>query len=69
MQKWEYILVAIYEGRVVHVNDIPLPDFWGGYRVVPDHIEFWQGRESRLHDRFDYRLHADGSWRLERLAP
>lgn len=47
------------------------PPFWGGYRVVPDRVEFWQGRPSRLHDRIVYRPDADrtGSWRRERLAP
>jgi pyridoxamine 5'-phosphate oxidase len=49
-------------------GDIPLPHFWGGYRVVPESIEFWQGRDSRLHDRFRYSRDADG-WRVERLAP
>ena len=49
-------------------NEIPLPDFWGGYRVIPQSIEFWQGRESRLHDRFEYRLEED-SWKIQRLAP
>jgi len=49
-------------------GDVPLPDFWGGYRVVPDSIEFWQGRDSRLHDRFRY-TQDNGSWRIERLAP
>ncbi|WP_296898360.1 pyridoxamine 5'-phosphate oxidase [Thiohalocapsa sp.] len=49
-------------------GEIPLPHFWGGYRVAPESIEFWQGRESRLHDRFRY-TRADGSWRVERLAP
>jgi pyridoxamine 5'-phosphate oxidase len=49
-------------------GEIPLPHFWGGYRVAPESIEFWQGRESRLHDRFRYKR-ADGSWRVERLAP
>jgi pyridoxamine 5'-phosphate oxidase len=48
---------------------IPLPDFWGGYRVEPVSIEFWQGRESRLHDRFVYTRQADGSWTIERLMP
>lgn len=49
---------------------VPLPDFWGGYRVVPRSIEFWQGRENRLHDRFVYRReHADAPWSIERLAP
>ena len=50
-------------------GEIPLPDFWGGYRVVPDMIEFWQGRESRLHDRFRYVRQDDGGWAVERLAP
>lgn len=50
-------------------REIPLPDFWGGYRVVPHEIEFWQGRESRLHDRFVYRLQEGGEWKIERLAP
>ena len=47
---------------------VPLPDFWGGYRLEPDAVEFWQGREGRLHDRFRYRRHDDG-WRVERLSP
>jgi pyridoxamine 5'-phosphate oxidase len=47
---------------------IPLPDFWGGYRVVPRVIEFWQGRESRLHDRFEYKW-IEGAWVIERLQP
>ncbi len=60
-------LEAEYEGR-----EVPRPPFWGGYRVVPKEIEFWQGRENRLHDRLLYR-HQDGgdagSWRIERLQP
>lgn len=47
---------------------IPLPDFWGGYRVVPDSFEFWQGGEDRLHDRFLY-TRAGQDWNIERLAP
>jgi pyridoxamine 5'-phosphate oxidase len=50
-------------------GEVPLPDFWGGFRVVPHEIEFWQGGANRLHDRFVYRLQADGSWTIERLAP
>jgi pyridoxamine 5'-phosphate oxidase len=50
-------------------KEIPLPSFWGGYRVVPDQVEFWQGRANRLHDRFEYTKQEDGSWTIERLAP
>ena len=49
-------------------GEIPLPDFWGGYRVIPKSIEFWQGRENRLHDRFIYELKAD-KWIISRLSP
>lgn len=49
-------------------DDIPLPDFWGGYRVAPRSIEFWQGGPARLHDRLRYRRDGD-SWLIERLAP
>lgn len=48
--------------------DVPLPPFWGGYRIVPDTIEFWQSRENRLHDRLRYRS-SGTEWVLERLAP
>ena len=49
-------------------GEIPLPSFWGGYRVVPDSIEFWQGRENRLHDRFMY-TNTQSGWNIGRLAP
>ena len=49
-------------------GDVPLPDFWGGYRVIPESIEFWQGRESRLHDRFIYQRSENG-WSISRLSP
>lgn len=49
-------------------GEIPLPDFWGGFRVVPSEVEFWQGRENRLHDRFRYTL-RDDDWLIERLSP
>jgi len=50
-------------------GEIPVPDFWGGYRVLPEKMEFWQGGEHRLHDRFLYRRQADGSWCIEQLQP
>lgn len=50
-------------------GDIPLPPFWGGFRVVPAAIEFWQSRPSRLHDRLRYAREPDGNWRIERLSP
>jgi len=50
-------------------GEIPLPDFWGGYRVIPNSFEFWQARDNRLHDRFMYSKQQQGIWQLERLAP
>ena len=50
-------------------NSIPRPPHWGGYRVMPLKIEFWQGRGNRLHDRIQYTKTAEGSWKAERLAP
>lgn len=48
---------------------VPLPDNWGGYRIIPETFEFWQGRSNRLHDRFLYRLDEKGAWTPARLAP
>jgi pyridoxamine 5'-phosphate oxidase len=53
-----------YEG-----TDVPTPPHWGGYRVKPETIEFWQGRASRLHDRLRYRRDTSGAWVIERIAP
>jgi pyridoxamine 5'-phosphate oxidase len=50
-------------------NNVPRPPHWGGYRVIPEVIEFWQGQENRLHDRLRYTLQSDGSWIIDRLAP
>ena len=49
--------------------EVPLPPTWGGYRLVPSSLEFWQGRPSRLHDRLRYARAADGTWTIERLSP
>ena len=49
-------------------NEVPMPPFWAGYRLLPQTIEFWQGRRSRMHDRFRYLRGPDG-WRIDRLAP
>ena len=56
------LATAVPDGKV------PLPDFWGGYRLAHEVVEFWQGRPNRLHDRLRYRR-AGGAWRIERLAP
>lgn len=50
-------------------GEVPVPSFWGGFRIVPRTIEFWQGRPSRMHDRFLYSRPATGGWIIERLAP
>jgi pyridoxamine 5'-phosphate oxidase len=50
-------------------EDVPRPEYWGGYRLVPEAIEFWQGRPNRLHDREHFLRADDGSWRSERLSP
>ena len=63
MQKFAEMKKKFGEGK------IPLPTFWGGYRVVPSEIEFWQGRENRLHDRFIYKMTGNSTWSIERLAP
>ena len=61
--EWERLKQKFREGK------IPLPSFWGGYRVTPEMIEFWQGGPDRLHDRFQYVRQMDGSWTIDRLAP
>lgn len=59
------------EERFKGVDDVPVPDFWGGLRIVPVRVEFWQGRENRLHDRFVYEREddKDDEWTLNRLSP
>lgn len=67
LQRW----VDEAEERFKGTEDIPVPEFWGGLRIVPERVEFWQGRENRLHDRFVYEKMEgqDDKWTLERLSP
>ena len=57
------------EARWQGEDDVPRPDYWGGFLLRPETIEFWQGQRARLHDRFRYTREPGGSWRIERLAP
>ena len=65
----------VLDARMAEVSErflnkpVPLPPQWGGYRLKPDMMEFWQGRPNRLHDRFRYTWQPDGSWQIDRLAP
>lgn len=63
LQKFEEIKSKFQHG------EIPLPSFWGGYRVIPHTIEFWQGGPGRIHDRFLFTHQSDDSWQIDRLAP
>jgi len=65
------VLVSMFDSmkKKYDNKDVPLPPFWGGYRVKPQTFEFWQARESRLHDRFIYHKNEAGEWGNERLAP
>ncbi|MFD5576320.1 pyridoxamine 5'-phosphate oxidase [Streptomyces pseudogriseolus] len=60
---------AALAARYPEHERVPVPPHWGGFRVVPETVEFWQGRENRLHDRLRYVTEAGGEWRVERLAP
>lgn len=60
---------AVHEKRWPEGTEVPVPDFWGGYRVAIETAEFWQGRHNRLHDRLRYRRGWDGGWTVERLWP
>ena len=61
--KWDEMKRKFAEGK------IPIPSFWGGYRVVPESFEFWQGGANRIHDRFLYQKDSNQDWQIERLAP
>jgi pyridoxamine 5'-phosphate oxidase len=66
----QLLMEKFSEAKAKFVNgEVPLPSFWGGYRVVPHKIEFWQGGEHRLHDRFVYTKTSEGQWQTERLMP
>lgn len=59
-----------FELKKKYANDtVPTPEYWGGYRVNPHRIEFWQGRRSRMHDRIEYRKKQSGKWKIQRLYP
>jgi pyridoxamine 5'-phosphate oxidase len=65
----EHLLERMTEFETQYKDrEIPRPDHWGGFRVIPTEFEFWQGRPSRLHDRLRYRL-QNGEWGVDRLAP
>ncbi|UKJ06255.1 pyridoxamine 5'-phosphate oxidase [Solitalea lacus] len=61
--------LAELENQYANQEVLPKPEYWGGYLLKPSSIEFWQGRPSRLHDRIQYILEADGNWKIQRLAP
>lgn len=65
LEGWVKEVEARFDGQ----ETIPVPEFWGGLRVVPDRMEFWQGRDSRLHDRFVYEKTETGEWVIDRLSP
>jgi len=60
---------ATLAARYPEGEQVPVPPHWGGFRIAPDTVEFWQGRENRLHDRLRYTSRPDGTWRVDRLSP
>ena len=65
----EFLLQRIEQIQAQFSQAVPRPEHWGGYVLAPHYFEFWQGRKSRIHDRFAYERQADGSWAIGRLAP
>src|SRR5690606_26372622 len=61
--------VSELEKEFANVEKLPLPQFWGGYKLIPSAVEFWQGRTNRLHDRLKYTRSNGKKWKIERLAP
>lgn len=57
-------ITSKFEGK-----DVPRPEWWGGFRIIPDYFEFWHGRDSRLHDRLTYKLDSKDNWKIQRIAP
>ena len=68
LESRNFLLKEVASLMLKYPIKVPLPDFWGGYKLVPNEFEFWQGRESRLHDRISYQL-LDGQWQKMRLYP
>lgn len=69
LESREALEAAVARAEAEYPGEVPCPPFWGGYRLIPDAIEFWIGRQHRLHDRERYTRRPDGSWALERLYP
>ncbi|WP_392973376.1 pyridoxamine 5'-phosphate oxidase [Streptomyces sp. LN245] len=63
------VTYAELDARYPEGEQVPVPPHWGGFRIAPQTVEFWQGRENRLHDRLRYVAEPDGGWRIERLSP
>jgi len=66
LEEWVKEVEKKFEGQ----ERIPVPEFWGGLRIIPERVEFWQGRENRLHDRFAYeKVEREQGWKISRLSP
>ena len=57
------------QAAYLEIDEVPTPEFWGGYSLFPDSVEFWQGRPNRLHDRLRYRRKDESGWEIDRLSP
>jgi pyridoxamine 5'-phosphate oxidase len=61
--------LAAIERRFADTDEVPVPPHWGGWRIRPEVVEFWQGRQDRMHDRLRFKLGRDGGWRIQRIGP